>query len=67
MTETNATLALQRAASVRTALILAVVALTFFGGIFAAERFGPSMIGLGALGVAIIGFSLVALVGRRRK
>ena len=67
MTETNATRALQRAASVRTALILAVVALTFFGGIIAAQRLGESMIGLGALGVAVIGGSLVALVDRRRK
>jgi hypothetical protein len=67
MTETNATRALQRAASVRTALILAVVALTFFGGIIAAQRLGQSTIGLGALGVAVIGGSLVALVGRPRK
>jgi hypothetical protein len=67
MAETNAIRALQRAASVRTALILAVVALTFFGGIIAAQRLGQSMIGLGALGVAVIGGSLVALVGRPRK
>jgi len=67
MTETNATRALQRAASVRTALTLAVVALTFFGGIIAAQRLGQSMIGLGALSVAVIGGALVALVGRRRK
>ena len=67
MTETNATRALQRAAIVRTALILAVVALTFFGGIIAAQRLGQSMLGLGALCVAVIGGSLVALVGRRRK
>ena len=67
MTEMNATRALQRAASVRTALILAVVALTFFGGIIAAQRLGQSMIGLGALGIAAIGGSLVALVGGRRK
>jgi hypothetical protein len=67
MTETNATRVLQRAASVRTALILAVVALTFFGGIIAAQRLGESMIGLGALCVAVIGGSLVAVVGRPRK
>ena len=67
MTETNATRALQRAASARTALILAVVALTFFGGIIFAQQLGQSMIALGALGVAVIGGSLVALVGRRRK
>ena len=67
MAETNAIRALQRAASVRTALILAVVALTFFGGIIAAQRLGQSMVGLGALGVAVIGGSLVALVGRPRK
>jgi len=65
--EANSTRASQRAASVRTALILAVVALTFFGGIIAAQRLGQSMIGLGALSVAVIGGSLVALVGRRRK
>jgi len=67
MTETNATRALQRAASVRSALILAVVALTFFGGIIATQGLGQSMIELGALGVAVIGGSLVALVGRPRK
>jgi hypothetical protein len=67
MREANSTRASQRAASVRTALILAVVALTFFGGIIAAQRLGQSMIGLGALSVAVIGGSLVALVGRRRK
>ena len=67
MTEANSIRAAQRAASVRTALILAVVALAFFGGIIAAQRLGQSMIGLGALGVAVIGGSLVALVGRRRK
>jgi hypothetical protein len=64
MTEANSTRAAQRAASVRTALTLAVVALVSFSGIILAQRFGPSMIGLGALGVAVVGFPLAAMMGR---
>jgi|HubBroStandDraft_6_1064221.scaffolds.fasta_scaffold6288936_1 protein-S-isoprenylcysteine O-methyltransferase Ste14 len=66
MTEANATRATQRAATIRTALVLALVALGFFGAILVAQFYGPSMIGLGALGVAGIGFPLAVLVGRGR-
>jgi protein-S-isoprenylcysteine O-methyltransferase Ste14 len=66
VTEANSTRAAQRAASIRTALILALVAVGFFGAILAAQFYGPSMIGLGALGVAVIGFPLAVVVGRGR-
>ena len=66
MTETNSIRALRRAASVRTALILGVVAVVFFIGIIAAQRFGPSIMVLGAFGVAVIGLPLAVIVGRRR-
>jgi protein-S-isoprenylcysteine O-methyltransferase Ste14 len=66
MTELNATRVAQRAASIRTALVLALVALGFFGAILVAQFYGPSMIGLAALGVAVIGFPLAAAVGRGR-
>ena len=66
ITEANATQAAQRAASARTALVLALVALGFFGAILVAQFYGPSMIGLAALGVAIIGFPFAVVVGRRR-
>ena len=66
MTEANAIRAAQRAASIRTALVLALVALVFFGTILVAQFYGPSMIGLAALGVAVVGFPLAAVVGRGR-
>ena len=64
MTEMKSIRALERAGSVRTALILGVVAVVFFGGIIGAQRFGSSMIVLGAFGVAVIGLPLAAMVGR---
>lgn len=66
MTEMNSIRALRRAASVRTALILGVVAVVFFVGIIAAQRFGPSIIVLGAFVVAVIGLPLAAMAGRER-
>jgi protein-S-isoprenylcysteine O-methyltransferase Ste14 len=66
MTEVNATRAAQRAASIRTALVLALVALGFFGTILISQFYGPSMIGLAALGVAVIGFPLAVAAGRGR-
>ena len=66
MTEVNSTRAAQRAASIRTALVLALVALGFFGAILVAQFYAPSMIGLAALGVAVIGFPLAVVVGRGR-
>ncbi len=67
MTQANSIRASQRAASVRTALVLALVALVSFGSIAFAQSFGTAMIGLGALGTAFIGFPLAALAGRIRK
>ena len=66
MTEGSAIRRTQRAASVRSALMLAVVAAVFFGAIIAAQRFGPSAIWPGALGVAVVGFALAAMAARRR-
>jgi hypothetical protein len=66
VTEVNSTRAAQRAASIRTALVLALVALGFVGAILVAKFYGQAMIGLGALGVAVIGFPLAAVVGRGR-
>jgi protein-S-isoprenylcysteine O-methyltransferase Ste14 len=66
MAEANSTQAAQRTASIRTALVLALVALGFFGAILVAQFYGPSMIGLAALGVAVIGFPLAVMVGRGR-
>ena len=67
MTQANSTRASQRAASVRTALVLAFVALVLFGSIAFAQSFGTPMVGLGALAIAFIGFLLAALAGRIRK
>ena len=66
MMEVNSTRTSPRAASVRTAVALAGVALVFFIGIILAQGFGLSMIGIGALGVAIVGFPLAAIIGRGR-
>jgi hypothetical protein len=66
MTKENSIPRSQRAASVRTALMLAVVAALSFGAIIVAQRLGTSPIWLGMLGVAVIGFALAAMVGRRR-
>jgi hypothetical protein len=66
MTEANSTRAPQRAASVRTALILTGVALAFFSGIIVAQRFGASAMWLGTLGIAVIGFPLAVLAARGR-
>ena len=54
----------QRSASLRTALILASIAVVFFGGIIAAQFTGGNAAGIGVLGFAIIGF-LAVTVGRR--
>jgi hypothetical protein len=54
----------QRSASLRTALILASIAVVFFGGIIAAQFIGGNAVGIGVLGFAIIGFLLVT-AGRK--
>ena len=54
----------QRSASLRTALILASIAVVFFGGIIATQFTGGNAVGIGVLGFAIIGLLLVT-VGRK--
>ena len=54
----------RRSANLRTALILASIAIVFFGGIIAAQFTGGNAAGIGVLGFAIIGF-LAVTVGRR--
>jgi hypothetical protein len=67
MTEANPTRASQRAASVRTAVVLAVVALASFGGIMLAQYSGSPRVGLGILGLAFVGFLLAAMTRRVRR
>jgi hypothetical protein len=67
MTEANPTRASQRAASVRTAVVLAVVALASFGGIILAQYSGSPRVGLGILGLAFVGFLLAAMTRRVRR
>jgi hypothetical protein len=57
----------QRGANVRTALILLSIAVVFFGGVILAQYWGGSTAGIGVLGLAIIGFLLVAIVRNVRK
>jgi len=64
MKQANSTLALRRAAGVRTALVLAVVALSSFGGIILAQYSGSPKVGLGMLGLAFVGFLLAAMTRR---
>jgi len=67
MTQANSTRASQRAASVRTAVVLAVVALASFGGIILAQYSGSPKVGLGVLGLAFVGFLLAAMTRRPRR
>ncbi len=67
MTQANSTRASQRAASVRTAVVLAVVALASFGGIILAQYSGSPRVGLGILGLAFVGFLLAAMTRRVRR
>ena len=57
----------QRGANVRTALILLSIAGVFFGGVVLAQYFGGSAAGIGVLGLAIIGFLLVAILRNVRR
>ena len=57
----------RRMASVRTALILASVALVFFGGIIYAQYSGEPTVGMSVLGFGVIGFLLVAIGRNLRK
>lgn len=63
----NATLSTQRRAAVRTAWILASVALVFFGANIVAQRVESSLIGIGALGFALVGFVWVVIAARARR
>ena len=65
--EANSTRTSQRAAGVRTALVLTVVALASFGGIILAQYSGSSKVGLGILGLAFVGFLLAAMTRRVRR
>jgi hypothetical protein len=56
----------QRSARVRTAWVLASVALVFFGAVIVAQRVEPSLVGIGALGFALVGFLCVAITARAR-
>jgi len=58
---------LKRASNLRTAAILASVALVFFGGIVAAQFAGGTTVGMAVLGFAIIGFLAVAIGRNVRK
>ena len=51
----------RRAASVRTALILASIAVVFFGGIIYAHVSGEPTVGMSVLGFGVIGFLVVAI------
>ena len=62
-TDSNA----RRMASVRTALILASIALVFFGGIIYAQYSGEPTVGMSVLGFGIIGFLLAAIGRNLRK
>jgi hypothetical protein len=57
----------RRSASLRTALILASIALVFFGGIIATQYAGGNTVGMGVLGLAIIGFLLITLGRKSRR
>ena len=57
----------QREANVRTALILLSIAAVFFGGFILAQHWGGSTAGIGVLGLAIIGFLLVAILRNVRR
>ena len=67
MRQASSTVTSRRAADVRTALVLAVVALASFGGIILAQYSGSSKVGLGILGLAVVGFLLAAMTHRGRR
>jgi len=57
----------RRAASVRTALVLASIAAVFFGGIIYAHVSGEPTVGMSVLGFGVMGFLLVAIGRNLRK
>lgn len=64
MSPANVTLSTQRRARLRTAWVLASVALVFFGANIAAQRAESPLIGMGALGFALVGFLWAAIASR---
>ena len=67
MTKPGAAGDARRSASVRTALILASIALVFFGGIIYAQFSGEPTVGMSVLGFGVIGFLLIAIARNLRK
>jgi len=57
---------IQRSARARTASVLGLVALAFFAIIIIAQCVDSPLIGLAALGVAVIGFALATRASRVR-
>ena len=57
----------QRAASRRTALVLASIAAVFFAGVIIAQYSGSPSVGVAVLGFAILGFLIVAIGRNVRK
>ena len=64
MSPASPTPSTQRNARVRTAWLLASVALVFFGAIIVAQRVESPPIAIGAFGFALIGFVWAAMIGR---
>jgi hypothetical protein len=59
-----------RRANQRTALVLLSIAVVFFGGIIVAQvggANGASLVGIGVLGLAIVGYLIAAVGGNLRK
>ncbi len=50
-----------RAANRKTAAILALIALVFFGGIFASQSFGGVAVGMSVIAVGIVLYLIVAI------
>jgi hypothetical protein len=57
------TAATRGAANRRTAIVLASIAVVFFGGVIAAQYFGTPTTSMAVLGAAILGY-LVVSIGR---
>jgi hypothetical protein len=57
----------QRVANMRTALILLSIAVVLFGGVIVIQYSGGSTTGIGVLGLAIVGFLLVAILRNVRR
>jgi len=64
MSPASPTPSTQRSARVRTAWVLASVALVFFGAIIVAQCVESSLIAIGALGFALVGFLWAAMTGK---